>query len=263
MRDCSIQAFKTTFTSKGFGFVLMNLAMTRQQQYYLWCLLLFIVVVTLLVPVGTGLTRLITTVAAMSLWLGVLWLWRSYQQIVGGWLVVTILSIIFLLMPGQAIEPNLLRADYVTSLKTYSNTKYVWGGENHAGIDCSGLVRQGFIRANLLRSVQSFNPAPLRTALAMWWFDISAASLKDGYKQWTIPVLTAPSINEIALDRLLPGDLATTADGVHVLAYIGDSQWIEADPVMLKVITVRVPERDNQWFHVPVKVVRWQQLAAI
>jgi energy-coupling factor transporter transmembrane protein EcfT len=239
----------------------MNLAMNHQKQYYFWCFLLFLLVVTLIAPVGTGLTRLITALSATGLWIGVAWLWRSRKPILAGWLIVTVLSGLFLLLPGDHIDPNLLRADYVNNLKTYTQTKYVWGGENHWGIDCSGLVRQGFIRANFLRGLQSANPAPIRSALAMWWFDISAASLKDSYQQWTTTVLAAPSINEIPPNRLLPGDLAATVDGVHILAYIGNSQWIEADPGILKVIQIRVPELDNPWFQVPIKVVRWQQLA--
>jgi hypothetical protein len=68
-------------------------------------------------------------------------------------------------------------------------------------------------------------------------------------------------INSIDSSKLLPGDLAATADGVHILAYIGDKKWIEADPTERKVIVVATPERINYWFGVPVYILRWQQLA--
>jgi NlpC/P60 family len=238
----------------------MDLSMNRRQQYFLWCVLLAILVVTLIVPAGNGAIRLLTVGLAIALWLGIAWLWRNWKAAIGGWLVVTLFSGLFLLLPGAPADPNTLRVDYINSLKTYGDTKYIWGGENHWGIDCSGLIRQGLIRANFLRGIQSANPALVRSAFSMWWFDASAESLKDGYRQWTKPLFAAESINGIAINKLLPGDLAVTADGLHILAYIGDSQWIEADPGILKVITVKVPEPNNRWFQVPVKIVRWQQL---
>jgi cell wall-associated NlpC family hydrolase len=34
---------------------------------------------------------------------------------------------------------------------------------------------------------------------------------------------------------LRPGDLAVTTSGSHVLAYLGQNQWIEADPDIMRV----------------------------
>jgi hypothetical protein len=51
-----------------------------------------------------------------------------------------------------------------------------------------------------------------------------------------------------------------TADGIHVLGYIGENTWIEADPGIHKVIKVKTPADDNIWFTVPVSVMRWRQL---
>jgi len=60
---------------------------------------------------------------------------------------------------------------------------------------------------------------------------------------------------------LKPGDLAVTADGIHIMAYLGNRIWIEADPNMHKVIEVAVPT-SNQWFNTPVVFVRWKWLKA-
>ena len=49
------------------------------------------------------------------------------------------------------------------------------------------------------------------------------------------------------------------AVSVHILAYLGDRQWIEADPGVHRVITVTVPT-ENGWFHGPMKILRWQIL---
>jgi len=58
---------------------------------------------------------------------------------------------------------------------------------------------------------------------------------------------------------LRAGDLAVTEDGVHVLAYLGDHTWIEADPDLRKVVEIKLPTSIS-WFHQPVKFVRWSVL---
>jgi hypothetical protein len=57
------------------------------------------------------------------------------------------------------------------------------------------------------------------------------------------------------------GDLAVTADGIHVMAYLGSSRWVEADPFARKVIEL-VSSTDNPWFRTPVVFVRWKWLGA-
>jgi hypothetical protein len=242
---------------------MIKLNFSVRKQYYIWCGSIAILILTLIAPAGNGAIRLMTVLSAIGIWLGIPWLWRSRKVILAIWTIVTMLVTIFLLSPGSIVAADVLRSDYIDSLKTYHNTKYIWGGENHWGIDCSGLVRQGFIRANLSRGLKTVNAAPIRKGLLMWWFDASAVALKDGYQQWTKPLFAANSINEIDLKQLLPGDLAVTADGVHVLAYLGDGRWIEADPGIRKVIIVNVPEPNNGWFQMPVKIVRWQELSTI
>lgn len=59
----------------------------------------------------------------------------------------------------------------------------------------------------------------------------------------------------------MPGDMAVTSSGVHVLAYLGERTWIEADPNELqgnRVIRVKTPTR-NAWFNMPVHIMRWRQ----
>ena len=94
----------------------------------------------------------------------------------------------------------------------------------------------------------------------MWWFDLSALALRDGERGWTTRLFKADSINSINTSKLLPGDLAATADGIHILAYISEHKWIEADPGERKVMVVNVPDKINYWFQVPVYTLRWQQL---
>jgi hypothetical protein len=55
--------------------------------------------------------------------------------------------------------------------------------------------------------------------------------------------------------------MAVTISGVHVMAYLGASTWVEADPTAHRVLIVHGPEPSNNWFSVPVRVVRWRVLS--
>ena len=76
----------------------------------------------------------------------------------------------------------------------------------------------------------------------------------------TVHALDTPSINRLDHSRILPGDLAVTASGVHIMAYLGSNTWIEADPGAGRVITVLAPCETNAWFLEPMKVMRWSIL---
>ena len=56
--------------------------------------------------------------------------------------------------------------------------------------------------------------------------------------------------------------MAVTISGVHIMAFLGDSKWIEADPNLKKVVIVQVPEGNNPWFQESFNIVRWQELAS-
>jgi len=166
---------------------------------------------------------------------------------------------VFLILPGSEPDQVRLRKEYISVLKRYEGTVYIWGGENKIGIDCSGLVRNGLIDANVLVGIKTLNPKPIRTALNMWWNDCSASALRDGYRNYTKTLFKAENINSANIDAMLPGDIAVTVDGVHVLAYLGENLWIEADPGVMRVILVKTPT-NNPWFTVPVYILRWTQL---
>ncbi|MCB9850793.1 MAG: C40 family peptidase [Phycisphaerales bacterium] len=162
----------------------------------------------------------------------------------------------FAVLPGRAVPPSVLRAEYARQLQGYAGTRYLWGGESRRGIDCSGLIRRGMIDANLHIAFVTLNPRALRSALDLWWHDCSARALRDAYRGQTQPIQQADSINALARDRLQTGDIAVTADGLHVLAYLGNDEWIQAEPGVKKVIILRSPN-ENVWFNKPVHVMRW------
>ena len=83
--------------------------------------------------------------------------------------------------------------------------------------------------------------------------------MRDGFSGITREYSRAATIGDADPAQLRAGDLAVTADGVHVLACLGDQTWIEADPIAHKVLEVTLPT-SNSWFHVPVVFVRWRYL---
>lgn len=141
----------------------------------------------------------------------------------------------------------------------YEGTRYIWGGETGVGIDCSGLVRKGLVHAALERGLRTLNPTLLRLALKLWWHDVAAKTLLESPSSLTLPIGAAPTIQGLVGTALVPGDLAVTRSGVHVLAYLGASRWIQADPNVGRVIIVEGPG-DNPWLSQPVILTRWRSL---
>jgi energy-coupling factor transporter transmembrane protein EcfT len=225
----------------------------------LWTLALLVFVFCAVYPVGTTATRAAGVLSFAVLWIGLLaLLWkRPLWRWVGP--AVTVAVAVFLLLPGQPVSPRGLREKYAGCLRRYEGVHYVRGGENALGIDCSGLARRGLMDALFLEGVRTFNPALVRAALGLWWNDASAQTIAES-RELTVPVEEAPQINLLDHARLRPGDMAVTASGVHLLIYLGDQTWIEADPTEERVVVVRVPSQSNSWLTTPVRVVRWKIL---
>lgn len=234
-------------------------ARLRRLLWLLWSCLLALYLAVLRYPISTLYTRAGSAALLVVLWVGLLvLLWRQ-RAVRFTLLGLTVAAGIFLALPiGAPASAEQLRADYTASLRRYAGVVYVWGGENARGIDCSGLVRRGLINALSTRGLRTFNPSLLRQALVLWWNDTTASSLGAG--EGTLPVQQVPSLNASDAAPLLPGDLAVTLGGAHILAYLGDHQWIEADPQASQVLTVTTPSKEF-WFNMPMKIVRWKTLA--
>ncbi len=214
----------------------------------------------LICPVNVIFSRLALIIGVFGVWSGGLFLFWRRPTVRFPLLMLGTCWVAFLILPGYDLAPRLLREEYVSQLLRYEKTWFLWGGENVIGIDCSGLVRRGLIHADLKTGILTANPRPVRQALSLWWFDRSARALAEGYRGDTRVLFSEQSINALNHARLLPGDLAVTSDGIHVLAYIGGQRWIEADPDEMKAITVSAPAMAFRWFNVPVDIVRWRQL---
>lgn len=235
--------------------------LTPRLRWLLWILALSLWLAVWLFPESNQVTRLMGLLLLAAVWIGLiglLWKWRPWRVAL---LCISAAGVLFLAWPGRTSrEPDTLRAAYLRGLARYNGTHYSWGGESPKGIDCSGLMRRGMIDGLCIEGFRRFEPALVRQSIDLWWHDCTAKELKDGYYNLTIPVLTTPSINVLDQFRILPGDMAVTDSGVHVMAYLGGNRWIEADPGIGRVVTLTAPEPHSVWFTGPMKIVRWRVL---
>lgn len=224
----------------------------------LWLLALALLVAVWLFPVSNLLTRSSGVGLCLIVWFGLVglcWQRRTVRHLLIG---CTVLLAGLSALPARPLpSTNSLRDDYVAGLRRYDGVTYYWGGESPKGIDCSGLVRRGLIDSLFWRGVRIGDPGLIRRSISLWWNDTTARALGEQHTGQTVHVLNASSINSLDHTQLLPGDLAVTRNGLHIMAYLGNNVWIEADPTAGRVIQVTVPAPDNGWFQMPVSIMRW------
>ena len=235
----------------------------RKQRFRLgltlWLVTLVVVFALLLVPIQTNIGRWGIVFGAVGLWVGGLTLfWRS--------LVLRILFIAPFLLAGLLVfvppvrtDVAALRGAYVRSLTGYEGTPYLWGGESRWGADCSGLLRRALIDALFSEGIRNRDLAELRTGAALWWYDASADALGREYQGRTVTQFDAASLIEVDYELLQPGDLAVVLSGKHILGYLGERRWIDADPKQKKTVLETVPSQ-TLWFTMPARIVRWRRL---
>ena len=227
---------------------------------YRWLRLIPVIMAILaFYPVRTGTTRLLLLCGLFALWFAAVALFRQRRGVLAGLMAMAVAVAGFALLPGRTPNAATLRAEYVRSMQGFQGTAYIWGGENGIGIDCSGLIRCGWIDSNLRTGLRTGNPSLVRQAARIWWQDCSAQELGDGYRDRTRLQLTTASLNRLDYTRIQAGDVVVTESGAHTLAYLGDRNWIEADPLAGSVITVHAPVAKNPWFEQPMKVVTWRE----
>jgi len=228
----------------------------------LWRIALLAWIALTVWPVTYRSTRAAQIILFIGILVGALALWRKR------WLAFTVLTLAVLLLalglwPGRNADSERLRNRYLHELTSYIDVRYVWGGENRVGIDCSGLVRRAWIHTLWKEGVFTANPGLIREAANLWWNDASARALASQHRQQTRFVAQVEALTPSNTSPLLSGDLAVTVDGIHVLAYLGSNKWIEADPDLGHVVllpTATPSDDSNVWLKVPVRVVRWTLL---
>ena len=212
-------------------------------------------------PAATGISRGSWVLLLLGLSLTVLrlcwqkpifrWLWIGLLLMLGGLLVVP--------WPARGDAAN-LRSAYIRHLQNYAGCEYYWGGESRGGIDCSGLIRRGMIDACLEEGWSRRDPELLKRALSLWWNDTSAEALGQEYRGLTRLVEQIKEIRSHDHSPLKPGLLAVTADGRHILAYLGGGQWIEADPGEHRVIILQAATSTSPWLGMRMRLLEWSML---
>lgn len=211
-------------------------------------------------PVSSKPLKLAFLGCIVGAWLGFTILGWKRKPLRVAALILPLLAGIAIILPGGEIDSEELRQDYVRRMFEFEGTKYCWGGESGRGIDCSGLPRRALRDAMLAYGFRHFNGRAFRAYAEQWWFDASAKALGEGYREYTSPIGTTGTIQKMDYDALIPGDLAVTTNGAHILAYAGDGKWIQADPGIGAVAILGGRTADNGWFRMPVTTHRWQVL---
>ena len=211
-------------------------------------------------PVLSNMHRVAFLGAILGAWIGLLLLLWKRKLMRLAWLAIPLLVAIPLTLPGRAIHTKELRAEYVARMTQLVGTKYVWGGESSRGIDCSGLPRKSLRDALFGDGIRHLDGGLLRMVVEQWWYDASAKALGQGYRNYTVPLEAHGTIRQMDYSGLMPGDLAVTTSGVHILAYLGNDQWIQADPGIGVVAILNGRSDMNRWFDVPVTTHRWSVL---
>ncbi len=233
--------------------------MRNRGRHWVLFLSIIAIVVSVCNPVNDTISRFLLLGGLGGLWLA-LFIYVRWLPIRRGLVsAVPTLAIILALLPGT-VQSDDLRQAYVQCLRSFEGTPYHWGGESHRGIDCSGLPRRAMQGALLGQGLKRADGKSLRTAVSQWWHDTSARAFAQGYRNQTIPLGITGKIRDLDLGQVQPGDLAVTGTGVHCLVYLGEGQWIQADPAANKVLTQHGQRDQNPWFSKLVTLHRWTLL---
>ena len=205
-------------------------------------------------PVHSGVNRLGMLVSLFGL-LAVLGIW--FWKVRPGLVVLPLLGFFPFILPGWELDRDALRESYLQNMRGMEGRRYYWGGESRRGIDCSGLPRLAMREALL---GQWWNGRAWRTWAEMWWWDASAKAMSEGYRGLTMETGVAGVLKDLDEERVSPGDLAVTLGGAHVIIYLGDGSWVQADPGPGKVVVSGAKHGESPWFELPVSLHRWTML---
>lgn len=235
-----------------------------------WCLrtlvsALIICVALYVLSYTTPLSRLAYLgTAALGLLSGLLYLGRLIRRrprVIVPLLALVLAIAAWVIHADRPTDIAGLRAEYLRHLQAYTGTVYIWGGETHVGVDCSGLARAALVEAMVSEGIKEGNPRLLGPLLwRFWWQDIGTRGMDAGAFGLTRHVAYANALSDGAPAAAQPGDLAVIGR-THVLIYLGDNRWIEANPDDHRVVTNTADiSADRPYFNLPAHLMRWTVL---
>ncbi len=111
---------------------------------FLWFGLLLGLVAAVVAPLNYGVLRVFIVVTVVGLWAGAVVSCREKKRLALIVILFGLVPMLLLCLPGREVEVTALQREYVQRLRAYGGTRYLWGGENRFGIDCSAeFLRQG------------------------------------------------------------------------------------------------------------------------
>ena len=213
----------------------------------------FFFIICCFYPVNSFLSRSIFIAAFVLFWFSPYITGVRNKKFIVGHLVLTVMLILSPLAFFKTESKEAFKSLYLKNLGSFEGVSYFWGGENFIGIDCSGLPRKSLINAY-------FYTGQLQKAFSTWWYDSSAKALGENYRNYTADICSFNSLRDVDYSLIKSGDLAITANGVHVIVYLGNKRWIQADPQQGRVVIEDPLTTKSSWFDVKVKIVRWMDL---
>ena len=234
--------------------------MMKRLRAYLDIGLLAIVILAWLFPFHRKSLLVVQVVSAVVLWIWLAWRCRRWKTARWVAAILPLLAITPFLLPARPLDTAAVRMGYVERLRAMEGTYYVWGGEGAWGVDCSGLPRRTLRRTLFWEGLCTLNGSGPCAWLEHWWHDASAKALMEGYRGYMVPLGITGTIKTVSTESLLPGDVAITHDGVHVICYLGDDEWIQADPSPMGVVITHARTGSNGWFGTQIAMFRWSVL---
>ena len=212
-----------------------------------------------LYPTGNALIRATEAGLAGLLALGLLGLWWHHRLLRWTLLGLSAAAAVFLAFPGRSDYDRMaLRREVAHALARHEGVRYWNGGENFLGMGPFGLARRGAIDALFVHGLRTGNPLLVRKAFAFWWSGgTETAAVACGIAR---KVTGDKPLSALNPKNLHPGDVAVTADGLHVLVLLGEDAWLEADPAGRKVLRHDFRKPKSPWMQTPVTILRWRCL---